>query len=130
MPRLVPAPANAIGVLLGMQRSIVLVARARLGMWLGISGLFITLLAAAATGSWLVRSSLRAMADNAGTIVVIVSALISGWFAVHNAAGVATPISATVSQRHDGATGKMRRRSLIAGCINRAAFDNRSCRTR
>ena len=111
MTRLALAPAIAIGVLLGMHLGIVLVARARLGLWLGITGLFITLLAvlavaaeagmadptdhlapaggyvplvATATGNWLVRSA-RAMADNAGPIVVIVSALISSWFAVHNA---------------------------------------------
>lgn len=110
LTRLALAPAIAIGVLLAMHLAIVLVARLRQGQWLGLTGLLITLLAILAadagagladpgdrmapaggyalpsttTGHWLVRSA-RAMADTAGPIVVIIGALISSWFAVHNA---------------------------------------------
>ena len=110
LTRLSLAPDIAIGVLLSMHLAIVLVARLRQGLWLGLTGLFITVLvviaaaaaagmadpadrmapaggyvlSATATGSWFVRSA-RAMADNAGPIVVIIGALISSWFAVHNA---------------------------------------------
>ena len=110
LTRLALAPAIAIGLLLTMHLSIVLLARERQGMWLGLTGLLITVLAALATsatagladpsdrtapaggyvplptttGHWLVRSA-RAMADSAGPIVLIIGALISSWFAVHNA---------------------------------------------
>jgi len=111
LTRLARAPAIAIGVLLGMHLGIVLVARLRQGRWLGLTGLLITALAVLAvdTGAgmadptdrlapaggyvplpttpgddWIVHSA-RAMADNAGPIVVIIGALISSWFAVHNA---------------------------------------------
>jgi hypothetical protein len=111
LTRLAPAPAIAIGVLLGMHLGMVLIARLRQGRWLGLTGLAITALAVLAvdtgagiadpadrvapaggyvplptepTGHWLARSA-RAMADNAGPIVVIIGALISSWFAVHNA---------------------------------------------
>ncbi len=111
LTRLAQAPAIAIGVLLAMHLGTVFVARLQLGEWLGLTGLFITVLAAlaapatagmadpsdrmapaggyvpaatAATGSWLVQSA-RALADTAGPIVVIIGALISSWFAVHNA---------------------------------------------
>ncbi len=112
LTRLARAPAIAIGVLLGMHLGIVLVARLRQGRWLGLTGLLITALAVLAvdTGAgladpadrlapaggyvplqpatpgddWLMRS-VRAMADNAASIVVIIGALISSWFAVHNA---------------------------------------------
>ena len=109
--RLALAPAIAIGVLLAMHLGTVFVARERQGRWLGLPGLLITVLAALAapaaagladpvdhldpaggyvplpvtlSGNWFVRS-LRALADNAGPIVVIIGALISSWFAVHNA---------------------------------------------
>jgi len=111
LTRLARAPAIAIGLLLGLHLGIVFVARLRQGRWLGLTGLLITALAVLAvdTGAgmadpadrlapaggyvplpttpaddWLVRSA-RAMADNAGPIVVIIGALISSWFAVHNA---------------------------------------------
>jgi len=111
LTRLALAPAIAIGVLLAMHLGTVLVARLRLGEWLGLTGLLITVLAALAapaaagladpsermapaggyvplpntpTDPWLVRSA-QAMADTAGPIVVIIGALISSWFAVHNA---------------------------------------------
>lgn len=109
--RLALAPAIAIGVLLAMHLGLVLVARLQQREWLGLTGLLITVLAVlaapAAAGwaqpaeplvpaggyvplppmppdSWLVRNA-TAMADNAGPIVVIIGALISSWFAVHNA---------------------------------------------
>lgn len=111
LTRLARAPAIAIGLLLGIHLGIVLVARLRQGRWLGLTGLLITALAVLAvdTGAgvadpidrlapaagyvplaptaaddWIIRSA-RAMADNAGPIVVIIGALISSWFAVHNA---------------------------------------------
>ncbi len=111
LTRLALAPAIAIGVLLAMHLGTVLVARLRLGEWLGLTGLLITVLAALVapatagladpsermapaggyvplpttpTDHWLVRSA-QAMADTAGPIVVIIGALISSWFAVHNA---------------------------------------------
>lgn len=111
LTRLALAPAIAIGALVAMHLAIVFVARLRLGLWLGLTGLLVTVLAALAapaaagmadpvdrlppaggyvplpttpTGHWFVRSA-RAMADNAGPIVVIIGALISSWFAVHNA---------------------------------------------
>jgi hypothetical protein len=111
LTRLALAPAIAIGVLLGIHLGIVLVARLRQGRWLGLTGLLVTVLAIVAadaaagladpgeraapaggyvplpatpTGHWIVRSA-RAMADNAAVIVVIIGALISSWFAVHNA---------------------------------------------
>lgn len=109
--RLALAPDIAIGLLLGMHLAVVLVARLRLGEWLGLTGLAITALAvlyatAAAgmadptdhmapaggylplpttpTDPWIVQSA-RAMADNAGPIIVIIGALISSWIAVRNA---------------------------------------------
>lgn len=109
--RLALAPAIAIGVLLAMHLGLVLVARLQQRAWLGLTGLLISVLAVlaapAAAGwaqpaeplvpaggyiplppmppeSWLVRNA-TAMADNAGPIVVMVGALISSWFAVHNA---------------------------------------------
>jgi hypothetical protein len=111
MTRLAPAPAIAIGVLLTMHLATVFIARLRQGLWLGLTGLLVTVLATLAApaaagladpvdrmapaggyvtlpatpgGSWLVRSTLE-IADNAGPIVVIIAALISSWFAVHNA---------------------------------------------
>jgi hypothetical protein len=111
LTRLALAPAIAIGVLLAMHLGTVLVARLRQGLWLGLTGLVITVLAALAapaaagmadptdhmapaggyiplsptpTEHWLVRSA-QALADTAGHIVVIIGALISSWFAVHNA---------------------------------------------
>lgn len=111
LTRLHLAPAIAIGVLLSMHLGIVLVARWRQGRWLGLPGLLITVLAvlaadaaagladpsdrmapaggyvpapSAPAGHWLVHSA-RAMADVAAPIVVIIGALISSWFAVHNA---------------------------------------------
>jgi hypothetical protein len=111
LTRLAPAPAIVIGVLLTMHLGTVLVARLRHGLWLGLPGLLITVLAALAapaaagmadpfdsvapaggyvalsptpTDDWIVRSA-QAMADNAGPIVVIIGALISSWIAVHNA---------------------------------------------
>lgn len=111
LTRLALAPAIAIGVLLSMHLGIVLLARLRQGQWLGLTGLLITGLAILAAdaaagladptdrlapaggyvpaptspgGHWLVRS-VRAIADNAAPIVVIIGALISSWFAVHNA---------------------------------------------
>ncbi|GEM_PF-4986693 len=111
LTRLALAPAIAIGVLLSMHLGIVLLARLRQGRWLGLTGLLITALAivaadaaagvadpservapaggyvtapAAPSGNWLVQS-IRAIADNAAPIVVIIGALISSWFAVHNA---------------------------------------------
>ena len=111
LTRLALAPAIAIGVLLSMHLGIVLLARLRQGQWLGLTGLLITALAILAAdaaagladptdrmapaggyvpaptslgGNWLVRSA-RAIADNAAPIVVIIGALISSWFAVHNA---------------------------------------------
>jgi len=111
LTRLALAPAIAIGVLLTMHLGTVLVARLRQGLWLGLTGLLITVLAALAapaaagmadptdrlapaggyvplpttpTEHWLVRSA-QAMGDTAGPIVVIIAALISSWFAVHNA---------------------------------------------
>ncbi len=111
LTRLAPAPAIAIGVLLAMHLGIVLVARLQQGRWLGLPGLLITVLAvlavdtgagmaeraspaagyvplpatpAPSTEHWLVRSA-QAMTDNAAPIVVIIGALISSWFAVHNA---------------------------------------------
>lgn len=109
LTRLALAPAIAIGVLLAMHLGLVLVARLQQGEWLGLTGLLITVLAALAataaagladpsdhaapaggyvplpaTDSWMVQSA-RAMADSAGPIVVIIGALISSWFAVHNA---------------------------------------------
>uniref|UniRef100_UPI0035AEC06D hypothetical protein n=1 Tax=Hylemonella sp. TaxID=2066020 RepID=UPI0035AEC06D len=111
LTRLALAPAIVIGVLLSMHLGIVLLARLRYGQWLGLTGLLITALAilaadaaagladpsdrmapaggyvpvpAAQGGNWLVHS-VRAIADNAAPIVVIIGALISSWFAVHNA---------------------------------------------
>jgi len=111
LTRLALAPAIAIGVLLAMHLGTVLVARLRLGLWLGLTGLVITMLAVLAAPAaagladpadrvppaggyvplpttppdhWLVRSA-QAMADTAASIVVIIGALISSWFAVHNA---------------------------------------------
>jgi hypothetical protein len=111
LTRLALAPAIAIGVLLTLHLGTVFVARLRQGEWLGLTGLLITVLAALVapatagladpsermapaggyvplpttpTDHWLVRSA-QAMADTAGPIVVIVGALISSWFAVHNA---------------------------------------------
>lgn len=111
LTRLALAPAIAIGVLLTLHLGTVLVARLRQGTWLGLTGLLITVLAALAasaaagvadptdhmapaggyvplpttpTDHWIVRSA-REMADTAGPIVVIIGALISSWFAVHNA---------------------------------------------
>ncbi len=111
LTRLALAPAIAIGVLLAMHLGTVLVARLRQGTWLGLTGLVITVLAALAapaaagladpsdrmapaggyvplpttpTDHWVVRSA-QALADTAGPIVVIIGALISSWFAVHNA---------------------------------------------
>jgi hypothetical protein len=111
LTRLALAPAIAIGVLLTLHLGTVLVARLRQGTWLGLSGLVITVLAALAapaaagladpsdrmapaggyvplspkpTEHWTVRS-VQAIADTAGPIVVIIGALISSWFAVHNA---------------------------------------------
>lgn len=105
------APAVAIGLLLGMHLATVFVARLREGQWLGLPGLLVTLLAAMTvsatagmadptdhmapaggyvplpamtTGNWILRSILD-MADNAAPIVVIIGALVSSWFAVHNA---------------------------------------------
>ncbi|GAB3497157.1 hypothetical protein GCM10027399_20850 [Curvibacter fontanus] len=109
--RLALAPAIAIGVLLTMHLATVFVARLRQGQWLGLTGLLITLLAVMAapaaagmadpidrvapaggyvplpitpTDPWIVRSA-RAIADNAGPIVVIIGALISSWIAARNA---------------------------------------------
>lgn len=111
LTRLALAPAIAIGLLLAMHLGTVLVARLRLGTWLGLTGLLITVLAALAAPAaagladpgdrlppaggylplatspsehWIVRSA-QAIADTAGPIVVIIGALISSWFAVHNA---------------------------------------------
>ncbi len=111
LTRLALAPALVIGVLLALHLGTVFVARLRLGEWLGLTGLFITVLAALAapatagmadpgdrmapaggyvpldptpTGNWLSRSA-RALADTAAPLVVIIGALISSWFAVHNA---------------------------------------------
>lgn len=111
LTRLALAPAIAIGALLAMHLGTVLVARLRLGEWLGLTGLVITVLAALAmpaaagmadptdhmapaggylplsptpTEHWVVRSA-QALADTAGPIVVMIGALISSWFAVHNA---------------------------------------------
>ena len=111
LTRLALAPAIAIGILLAMHLATVFIARLRQGRWLGLPGLLITVLAALVapatagladpvdhvapaggyvplpttlTGNW-IASSARAMADNAGPIVVIIGALISSWFAVHNA---------------------------------------------
>lgn len=112
LTRLALAPTIAIGVLLAMHLGMVLIARHRQGEWLGMTGLLITVLAALAadaaagladpadrvapaggyvplpptppTGHWLARSA-QAMADSAAPIVVIIGALISSWFAVHNA---------------------------------------------
>jgi glucose dehydrogenase len=111
LTRLALAPAIAIGVLLALHLGTVFVARLRLGEWLGLPGLVITVLAALAapagagmadptdhmapaggylplsptpTEHWLVRSA-QALADTAGPLVVIIGALISSWFAVHNA---------------------------------------------
>lgn len=111
LTRLALAPAIVIGVLLSMHLGIVLLARLRYGQWLGLTGLLITALAILAAdaaagladpsdrmapaggyvpaptsqnGNWLVQS-IRAIADNAAPIVVIIGALISSWFAVHNA---------------------------------------------
>lgn len=111
LTRLTLAPAIAIGVLLTMHLGTVLVARLRQGVWLGLTGLLITVLAALAatasagmadpsdhatpaggyvplpatpSGSWMVHSA-QALTDTAGPIVVIIGALISSWFAVHNA---------------------------------------------
>ncbi|MEQ1658933.1 MAG: hypothetical protein ABL896_09170 [Hylemonella sp.] len=111
LTRLALAPAIAIGVLLTLHLGTVFVARLRQGEWLGLTGLLITLLAAlvapatagladptdhmAPAGGYVplptastdhsIASSARALADNAGPIVVIIGALISSWFAVHNA---------------------------------------------
>ncbi len=111
LTRLALAPAIAIGVLLAMHLGTVLVARVREGLWVGLTGLLITLLAVVATpaaagmadpvdhlapaggyvplsptstDSWIVRSA-RAIADNAAPIVVIIGALISSWIAARNA---------------------------------------------
>ncbi len=111
LTRLALAPAIAIGVLLTLHLGTVLVARLRQGTWLGLTGLVITVLAVLATPAaagmadpadhmapaggyvplpttptdpWIVRSA-QALADTAGPIVVIIGALISSWFAVHNA---------------------------------------------
>jgi len=111
LTRLALAPAIAIGVLLALHLGTVFVARLRLGEWLGLTGLVITVLAALAApaaagmadpsdhmapaggyvplatapaGNWMTQSA-RALADTAGPIVVIIGALISSWFAVHNA---------------------------------------------
>ncbi len=111
LTRLALAPAIAIGVLLAMHLGTVFVARLRQGVWLGLTGLVITVLAALAapaaagladptdrmapaggyvplpttpTDHWLVRSA-QALADTAAPIVVSIGALISSWFAVHNA---------------------------------------------
>lgn len=111
LTRLALAPAIAIGVLLSMHLGTVFLARLRLGEWLGLTGLVITVLAALAApagagladptdhmapaGGYVplpnastdhsIASSARALADNAGPIVVMIGALISSWFAVHNA---------------------------------------------
>lgn len=111
LTRLALAPAIVIGVLLSMHLGIVLLARLRYGQWLGLTGLLITAIAILAAdaaagqadptdrmapaggyvpapaslgGHWLVDSA-RAIADNGAPIVVIIGALISSWFAVHNA---------------------------------------------
>jgi hypothetical protein len=111
LTRLALAPAIAIGVLLAMHLGTVFVARLRQGSWLGLTGLVITVLAALAapaaagladptdrmppaggyvplpttpTEHWIMRSA-QALADTAGPIVVSIGALISSWFAVHNA---------------------------------------------
>lgn len=111
LTRLALAPAIVIGVLLSLHLAIVLLARLRQGQWLGLTGLLITALAILAAdvaagvadpgermapaggyvtppaspgGHWLVQSA-RAIADNAAPIVVILGALISSAFAVHNA---------------------------------------------
>ncbi len=111
LTRLALAPAIAIGVLLTLHLGTVLVARLRQGTWLGLTGLLITVLAALAAPAgagmadpsdrmppaggyvplpttppdhWLVRSA-QEIADTAGPIVVTIGALISSWFAVHNA---------------------------------------------
>lgn len=111
LTRLALAPAIAIGVLLTLHLGTVFVARLRQGEWLGLTGLLITVLAAlvapatagladptdhmAPAGGYVplptastdhsIASSARALADNAGPIVVIIGSLISSWFAVHNA---------------------------------------------
>lgn len=111
LTRLALAPAIVIGVLLSLHLAIVLLARLRQGQWLGLTGLLITALAILAAdaaagvadpgermapaggyvtppaspgGHWLAQSA-RAIADNAAPIVVILGALISSAFAVHNA---------------------------------------------
>lgn len=111
LTRLTLAPAIVIGVLLSLHLGIVLLARLRYGQWLGLTGLLVTALAILAadaaagladpadrmapaggyvpappsqSGHWLVQS-VRAITDNAAPIVVIIGALISSWFAVHNA---------------------------------------------
>lgn len=111
LTRLALAPAIAIGVLLATHLGTVLVARLRQGLWLGLTGLVITVLVVLAapaaagmadptdhmapaggyvplpttpTGHWIERNA-QAMTDNAGPIMVIIGALISSWFAVHNA---------------------------------------------
>lgn len=111
LTRLALAPAIVIGVLLSLHLGIVLLARLRYGQWLGLTGLLVTALAILAadaaagladpadrmapaggyvpappsqSGHWLVQS-VRAITDNAAPIVVIIGALISSWFAVHNA---------------------------------------------
>ncbi|MDZ4075133.1 MAG: hypothetical protein U1E04_10350 [Hylemonella sp.] len=111
LTRLALAPAIAIGLLLALHLGTVLVARLRQGTWLGLTGLVITVLAVLAapanagladptdhmapaggyaplpttpTEHWIVRSA-QAIADTAGPIVVMIGALISSWFAVHNA---------------------------------------------
>lgn len=111
LTRLALAPAIAIGMLLGLHLGVVLIARLRQGLWLGLTGLVITVLAALAAAAaggqadptdhldpaggyldapattaehWLLRSA-HALADHAAPLVVIVGALISSGFAVHNA---------------------------------------------
>ncbi|MFN4349692.1 MAG: hypothetical protein ACK4F6_02655 [Hylemonella sp.] len=111
LTRLALAPAIVIGVLLTLHLGTVFVARLRLGEWLGLTGLVITVLTALAapagagladptdhmapaggylplsptpTEHWGVRGA-RAIADTAGPLVVMIGALISSWFAVHNA---------------------------------------------
>lgn len=111
LTRLALAPAIVIGLLLSLHLGIVLLARLRQGQWLGLTGLLITALAilaadaaagladpsermapaggyvtapASPDGHWLVHSA-RTIADNAAPIVVILGALISSAFAVHNA---------------------------------------------
>lgn len=111
LSRLALAPALAFGALLGVHLGLVLVARLRQGLWLGLTGLVITALAALAATSaaglvdpgerlnpgggdlapsdaaaehWLLHSA-RTLADHAAPLVVSLGALISSAFAVHNA---------------------------------------------